>query len=194
MATTTHPTSPEHPGRPTARHGRARRRLTRGFIGAAGSGLLALILLPSLCKLSEAANRAKCAANLLSIGLALQLYQQDNGGTYPDTLGQLAENEQIASKVFTCPSSNDEASASTAPAAVAADIDAGPAGHHCSYVYIGRGLTAKTVTDATVLCYEPPDNHDGTGCNVLYGDGHVEWLTKAEAATRLPATVPREAQ
>jgi len=184
--------SPDLPerGRPAPRRGRVRRWVTRGFIAAAGLGLLALILLPNLCAPRETANRAKCASNLHQIGLAILLYQQDHGGLYPSSLGEIAANEPIGAAVFTCPSSNDEASASTAPTALAADIDAGPAGHHCSYVYLGRGLTAKTVTDATVLCYEPPDNHDGTGCNVLYGDGHVEWLTKAEAATRLPATRP----
>ena len=149
-------------------------------------GLVGSILLPSLCKSSETANRAKCASNLHQIGLAILLYQQDNGGAYPDTLGRLILNEQIGAEVFVCPSGNDERSPATMPADIAADIDAGPAKHHCSYVYLGRGLTAKTVTDTTVIAFDAPDDHDRDGVNVLYGDGHADWEMPAAVAKLLP--------
>ena len=47
--------------------------------------LLISILLPSLNKARETANRAKCASNLHQIGLAILLYQQDNQQLYPRT-------------------------------------------------------------------------------------------------------------
>ena len=54
--------------------------------------------------------------------------------------------------------------------------------------------------DAIVLC-EPPANHNGDGGNVLFGDGHAEWIPQprlgrliaAATATTRPvsaATVP----
>jgi prepilin-type processing-associated H-X9-DG protein len=52
---------------------------------------------------------------------------------------------------------------------------AGP--HHLSYVYVGNGLTTSTVDGNTLVAYEPPDNHQGDGMNMLFGDGHCEWLT-----------------
>jgi prepilin-type N-terminal cleavage/methylation domain-containing protein len=48
--------------------------------------LLISILLPSLNKARETANRAKCASNLHQIGLAILLYQQDNRQLYPRTI------------------------------------------------------------------------------------------------------------
>ena len=148
--------------------------------------MLGSILLPNLCKSSETANRAKCASNLHQIGLAILLYQQDHGGAYPDTLGRLVETEQIGAEVFVCPSGNDEKSSATQPSEIAADIDAGPAKHHCSYVYLGRGLTDRTVKDTTLIAFDVPDDHDRDGVNVLYGDGHADWETPPAVAKLIP--------
>jgi prepilin-type N-terminal cleavage/methylation domain-containing protein/prepilin-type processing-associated H-X9-DG protein len=48
--------------------------------------LLISILLPSLNKARETANKAKCASNLHQLGLAILLYQQDSNQLYPRTL------------------------------------------------------------------------------------------------------------
>lgn len=45
--------------------------------------LLISILLPSLNRARETANRVKCAANLKSIGNSLLMYSNDNKGVYP---------------------------------------------------------------------------------------------------------------
>jgi prepilin-type processing-associated H-X9-DG protein len=173
---------------PRTRSWSARRVLGWAFGIVVGLGLIGSILLPDLCRAREPANRAKCASNLHQIGLAILLYQEDNGGAYPDTLGRVYLNEQIGPEVFVCPSGNDERSAATQPSEVAADIDAGPAKHHCSYVYLGRGLTDKTVTATTVIAYDVLGDHDEDGGNVLYGDGHAEWQAKAWYAMNFPAT------
>jgi prepilin-type N-terminal cleavage/methylation domain-containing protein/prepilin-type processing-associated H-X9-DG protein len=47
--------------------------------------LLISILLPSLNRARETANRVKCASNLRQIGTAMLLYQNDNKGAYPRT-------------------------------------------------------------------------------------------------------------
>jgi prepilin-type N-terminal cleavage/methylation domain-containing protein len=47
--------------------------------------LLISILLPSLNRAREAANRVKCASNLRQIGQAIFLYSNDNHGMYPRT-------------------------------------------------------------------------------------------------------------
>src|ERR1035437_2448001 len=51
--------------------------------------LLISILLPSLNKARETANKAKCASNLHQLGLAILLYQQDNQQLYPKTIMDL---------------------------------------------------------------------------------------------------------
>ena len=67
--------------------------------------LLISILLPSLNRARETANRVKCASNLRQIGQALLLYSNDNKGLYPRTcattppglqLTQTATWDQIA--------------------------------------------------------------------------------------------------
>src|SRR5688500_12952459 len=47
--------------------------------------LLISILLPSLNRARETANRVKCASNLKQIGLAILLYSNENKGAYPRT-------------------------------------------------------------------------------------------------------------
>jgi len=47
--------------------------------------LLISILLPSLAKARETANRAKCSNNLRQIGLAVQMYTNENKQAYPRT-------------------------------------------------------------------------------------------------------------
>jgi prepilin-type N-terminal cleavage/methylation domain-containing protein len=48
--------------------------------------LLISILLPSLNRARETANRVKCASNLRQIGLAIMQYSNDNKGPFPRTL------------------------------------------------------------------------------------------------------------
>jgi prepilin-type N-terminal cleavage/methylation domain-containing protein/prepilin-type processing-associated H-X9-DG protein len=48
--------------------------------------LLISILLPSLNRARETANRVKCASNLRQLGQAIQLYANENKGAYPRTL------------------------------------------------------------------------------------------------------------
>src|SRR5689334_3193944 len=97
-------------------------------------GIIALavaMLLPSLCRSRETANRVKCASNLRQIGQALLLYANDNKGAYPRTtfvegapptwgtaapapndvsaaLFILLRTQDITPEVFVCPSSNAE--------------------------------------------------------------------------------------
>ncbi len=47
--------------------------------------LLISILLPSLNRARETANRVKCASNLRQIGQAILLYANENKGAYPRT-------------------------------------------------------------------------------------------------------------
>ncbi len=146
-------------------------------------GMLISVMLPSLCRSRETANRVKCYSNLRSIGQAITLYAQDNGGQYPPSLAVLAGQVDISPTAMICPSSNDEKSSATNTAGVVGELTAAEtdaAGHkHClSYVYVGRKLNAKTISAETILVYEPLTNHDGDGTSVLFGDGHVEFIDK----------------
>jgi prepilin-type processing-associated H-X9-DG protein len=174
--------APTH-AEPVPRHRSGRRFLvwTTGIVVI--GGMLISVLLPSLCRSSETANRVKCASNLRQIGDAIALYAHDNGGQYPPSLAVLLAQGQLSAEVMVCPSSNDERASAADPAGAANELAAaennaaGP--EHClSYAYTGRGLTVATATATSIVAYEPLDNHDGTGTNVLFGDNHVEWIDK----------------
>lgn len=52
----------------------------------------------------------------------------------------------------------------------------GDAGHVDTYYkYVVGGRSAGAVLGDEVIVYEPVEIHGG-GANVLYGDGHVEWI------------------
>jgi prepilin-type processing-associated H-X9-DG protein len=170
---------------PPARHGSG----FRYSVWAVGilviGGMLISVMLPSLCRSRETANRVKCAANLRAIGQAIGLYAQSHGGQYPTMLAVLPATEEITADVMVCPSSNDERSEGIDTAAVVAELTAAETNatdhKHCmSYVYAGRALTQQTATSTTVVAYEPLTNHDGDGMNVLFGDGHVEFVSKQD--------------
>ena len=134
--------------------------------------------------------REACRSNLRQIDHALEQYRQDHGGRYPASLGELAAVGGITPNVFVCPSSFDVPSTGATTPAVAADLDAGPAGGRCSFVYCYPGPTTRPLEPSTVVVYEPSANHDGDGSNALFGDGHAEWLTPAGLARVLATTRP----
>ena len=166
---------------------RSPNRTKRFLVWTAGiiviGGMLIAVLLPSLCRSSETANRVKCASNLKQIGQAILLYTQENGGQYPTSLSVLMSHEDLVAEVVTCPSSADERSPATNAAGIIADVAAAetnaPGHMHClSYIYVGRGLTDKTASETTIVAYEPMENHSRDITNVLFGDGHVDSLGK----------------
>jgi prepilin-type N-terminal cleavage/methylation domain-containing protein/prepilin-type processing-associated H-X9-DG protein len=61
--------------------------------------LLISILLPSLNRARETANRVKCASNLRQIGQAILLYSNDNKGPYPRTVYVLNSSPSDASRI-----------------------------------------------------------------------------------------------
>ena len=65
--------------------------------------LLISILLPSLNRARETANRVKCASNLRQIGQAILLYSNDNRGAYPRTCARTPAQADETATWGTCP-------------------------------------------------------------------------------------------
>jgi prepilin-type processing-associated H-X9-DG protein len=125
------------------------------------------------------ARQVKCASNLRQIGMALSLYTKDAGSPqYPPGLELLVEKADVGPDVFVCPAAGDQKATGATTRQRVEDF---LAGKHCSYVYVGAKLTAGD-SAAHVVAYEPLSNHGGVGANVLYNDGSVARLEKAEAA------------
>ena len=133
--------------------------------------LLISILLPSLGRARETANRVKCASNMRQIGLAAVLYANDaEGGAFPPDLETLLATQDVTSAVMVCPSSDETPSTDGL-------LDAGDT---LSYVWVGDGIDYTAGSDVPLL-FEPVGNHGGDGGNVLFADGHVSF--------ELPATI-----
>jgi len=149
---------------------------------ALGLFLLATLTLGLLflSKLRERDNRENCAFNLHQIGIALLEYADRNGGAFPPTLASLITDPHVDFRVraLVCPSTTDSPAPGATPDQQAHAIQTEPG--HLSYVYAGKGLTNQA-TAATVLAYDNPHNHGDAGIEVLFGDGHVEFLDKARA-------------
>ena len=151
------------------------RPLMRVLLGIGALDLLVLIgatieLPRARCSLSSS---ACCAANLRSIGMAVEIYAAEHGGRFPDTLAALQSGYVRDARIFTCPSSDDTPAEGATPEARAADLIAGG---HLSYVYAGGGLDRRAGPDV-VLAFEWPHHHAGErddGTNVLFANGRVE--------------------
>jgi prepilin-type processing-associated H-X9-DG protein len=142
------------------------------------------ILLPSLNRAREQANRVKCASNLRLIGQGVMMYANENRGQFPDTMERILTTQDLTNVVFCCPSSSDSPAPGGNAQAQAANLSKGG---HLSYVYVGKGMNMDTNINPrtmgdVVVAYEPMTNHNNDGSNFLFADGHVEFFGKGQAA------------
>lgn len=83
---------------PCCLSGRSAFSLIDLLVSVAVTAILIALLLPAFGRVTEAANRAKCASNIRQLDFAMQMYAQDNKGMPPSTLfdqegGKQAEPE-----------------------------------------------------------------------------------------------------
>ncbi|WP_347275172.1 DUF1559 domain-containing protein [Candidatus Kuenenia sp.] len=154
-------------------------------------GILAGILLPVLGKARESARKTQCASNLKQIGLALNMYSNDNSEQFPgyslntttpvaelNSLGLLYNQYITDRKIFRCPSDGAVTETSNLSLVGSSTCMAST----CSYGYDDNHLSSDDAgvvlaADArgTSTSNYLSDNHNTNGQNVLYLDGHVEW-------------------
>lgn len=160
-------------------------------------GILAGLLVPALALAREKARRAACLNNLKQIGLGFKLYAGDNKEAYPNTLTNLAIYVGSNSvQIFRCPSATPNLNT---PASVTAmdgtwccyKMRSGMSESDSPSAVLGcdKGATNEYIAAGTISSGsdEYSFNHKGEGGNVLYVDGHVEWL-KAGTVSNLSGT------
>lgn len=115
--------------------------------------MLIAILLPSLSRARELSKRLVCASNLKAITTATELYLSDADMT-SIPLQLLIDEGYLEPRTTTCPAVRDIGS---------------------NYVILE--LAADPAADPrAVIAYEPKSNHGDEGGNVVFADGHVEFI------------------
>lgn len=117
--------------------------------------LMVAILLPSLARAREHAKRVVCKVNMQGLGMAMLSYAAENNNVFPDDPAKALTGPGISAKNLECPSS----------------------GGQSNYRYV-PGWSTKDGANKP-LVYEPIENHGDEGGNVLFVDGHTEWVEKA---------------
>ena len=155
--------------------------------------VLAGLLLPVIGKAKEQGRSAACLSNLHQIGLALQLYTQDNENkmpfiydalistnaavltNQPPTIDVVLTNHLGSQKILFCPSDRKDLFARTGSSYSWNSLINGQDAEHLSVFSIG--LDAHH----TPLVFDKEAFHLGTGkggegVNYLYADGHIKKL------------------
>ncbi|HSU67274.1 MAG TPA: H-X9-DG-CTERM domain-containing protein [Tepidisphaeraceae bacterium] len=132
-------------------------------------------LLPSLNRAREQANRVKSASNLRQIGLAAVMYANNNKGKLPDDFKAMIVEEDLVPQVFVNPRGGDMP-------AIPPNKDQWPewVEEHSDYVWLGKGKSVTTAGPETVIAHEKLEENP-EGVNLLFGDGHVEWMPASGA-------------
>jgi prepilin-type processing-associated H-X9-DG protein len=115
--------------------------------------------------------RAACASNLKIIGCGLIIHANANAGRFPDTLDVLMKQGDFDPKHFRCPCSK-----LLKP-------------HYVYFPDVDPNSNPPVPVAACKLA-----NHDGHGANVLFTDGHAEWVTPARYKKLLAPYLKSETQ
>jgi prepilin-type processing-associated H-X9-DG protein len=135
--------------------------------------------MPALFNVRQFAFQTICGTNLNSIGIAMNLYANENNGKFPTPAKwcDILSNDPklgIIPKIFICKGAEQ-----------------GP----CDYAMNKNveNLGRNTPADMVLLFDSTPgwnqsggpeilstENHIGRGCNILFADGHVDWVKKED--------------
>jgi prepilin-type processing-associated H-X9-DG protein len=117
------------------------------------------VLLPALGKSREQAKRVASASNLRQVGMGIVMYASDHQGTLPANLDAIQKDYIHNPSILHSPMSN------------------APTGE--DLVYMGNDqlqLNRLQNPSALAVAYDSAALMQGKGTNVLFLDGHVEWV------------------
>jgi prepilin-type processing-associated H-X9-DG protein len=141
-----------------------------------GAGLYFAVVGPVLGRAREMAYRTRDAASLRQISNGLLVYATENQDRLPPSIAG-AVTAGVEPRAFVSAATGHAAPTYRLPVAdwrtVAGDVES-----HTDYVYVGQG--GKADFDSTNIVAYTKDIYHGEGRNVLFGDGHVEFVRTAE--------------
>ncbi|NCO32883.1 MAG: DUF1559 domain-containing protein [Armatimonadetes bacterium] len=156
-------------------------------------GLVVILLWCSGHRARENARSASCQSNLKSLGIALAMYAEDNGGRYPkgETLDDLLG--MAPGQFEDCFSSDDcDTTIALFPYVKSVNILLCPSGFGAEYryhpvasSYEWNGALSQWPRDRLEFVANIPALFDSrarhnVGRNVCFADGHVTWLRESD--------------
>lgn len=119
---------------------------------------VSIFFIPNLLEAREQAHRIACASQMRTIGYLILMYSNENRGFLPPDLETLLTTQAAPPGFLDCPNAKR------------------------AYIYVADRANQRywdlvtQVASAELMLYEPMTNHDGEGMNMLFGDGHVEFV------------------
>ena len=164
--------------------------------------ILAGLLLPAIARAREEARKLNCKSQLRQIGIAMVSYVDNFGKSryYPYDGGTSLAAGSIQAfqalygaktkllqdaRIYICPSTTDPESTT---AAVLASNTCSYIGRDPAWGALPDSAPADTKVSGDDSHTQSGNNHSG-GCNMLYLDGHVEFIVTAKNPTGAPLTV-----
>jgi prepilin-type processing-associated H-X9-DG protein len=139
--------------------------------------LMVGITMPALVRTKHLAQRMACGTNMRNLGIAIRMYADDHDNKFPTGskwCDLLVEHAGVDRMIYKCPGATE-----------------GPSNYAMNENVVGMGPVAKP--DLVLLFETHPgwnqtggpeilttENHRGEGCNVVFVDSHVEFVTTQE--------------
>lgn len=117
----------------------------------------------------ELRKRLICTSNIKNVGTTLKIYSVADQGSLDTYIEWAVASGLIDPSSTICPSSGLS---------------------KCNYVWIPPLDTASIESNAVIM-YEPKSNHRGEGGNILFADGHAEFVRGAEYDRLIESTAVR---
>ena len=143
--------------------------------------LMTSIMLPALNRSREMANRVKSASNLRQIGLGAMMFANgQRNGAFPKDMGELLKTQDLSIDVFINPRSSNAAPQGLTPQQQQQWVK-----ENGDYVWNGAGKNNATPADVPIGWEKPQGLTDGI--NILFGDGHVDFVPMGKAMEMIQA-------
>jgi prepilin-type processing-associated H-X9-DG protein len=149
------------------------------YMTSAGPAVALGLLMPAVSKARGAAERVKSSSNLRQIGQGILLYANENNGKAPPDLGTILKDEDLGPEAFIAPQTGKTVPPNLRD--MTKDQQAAWVRENSDYVYLGKGKRVFDMKPDEPVAHEKFEVGRGQGINILYGDGHVEWVKMPEA-------------
>ena len=145
-----------------------------GSLMAAQQTMFLGVALPAIARARMGSMQMRGGNNLRQIGQAMMIYANDNKGKFPATPGELMLTQDLTVEVFINPQAGTAVPAGKNKEELAQWVN-----ENGDYVYLGAGKK-DPVAPTVVLAHDKP-RPGARGINLLFGDGHVEFLALPNA-------------